>query len=211
MTKLNSAILLAATIVIIGCRKDPNNTESKSTSRISTISIDGWEITKSNLDFHINPRGIHFVNSDIGFVVGYNGDIYKTSDSGITWQKQNSGTTLHLHSVFFLNENIGFAGGQVMNCDKGCVFLKTTNGGATWTKIFFPDYTYIRSIKFFDDLKGIALISTPWLPNSRSEFIARTSNGGLSWEIIDLPIKPAYDKFLRVLHYKKERLITNRV
>ena len=124
MSKRLISMLLAAAI-IIGCTKEPNNPKDDVTN-----SIDGWEITKSDYDFDINPRGIFFVNPDIGFVVGYNGDIYKTTDSGQTWVKKDSGTTLHLFSVFFLDENVGFvsskAAGGCLNedCDKGSVLLK---------------------------------------------------------------------------------------
>jgi photosystem II stability/assembly factor-like uncharacterized protein len=198
MSKRLIAILLAVT-VIIGCSKEPNNTEDNLNN-----SIDGWEISKSSYDFDINPRDIYFVNPNIGFVVGYNGDIYKTKDSGITWEKKNSGTTLHLFSVFFLDENVGFVSGQASSgcldadCDKGCVLLKTTNGGETWTKTFFPDYTRILSLKFFDALKGMAIIHTPDLPNSRDEYVATTSDGGINWNLLDLAIKPSYNKLFFV-------------
>ena len=60
---------------------------------------------------------MYFVNENIGFVVGYNGDIYKTIDSGSTWRKQNSGTILHLHSVYIIDENVGFVSS---NAASGC-------------------------------------------------------------------------------------------
>jgi photosystem II stability/assembly factor-like uncharacterized protein len=198
MHKFTIAILLTATI-IFGCDKEPNNPEDQQIN-----GLEGWDISKSNYDFDINPRDIYFVNPNIGFVVGYNGDIYKTIDSGKTWEKKNSGTTLHLFSVFFLDENVGFASSQASSgcldadCDKGCVLLKTTDGGETWTKTFFPDYTRILSLKFFDALKGIAIIHTPDIPNSRDVYIAITSDGGINWNLLDLEIKPSYDKLFCV-------------
>jgi photosystem II stability/assembly factor-like uncharacterized protein len=201
MHRFSTAILLTATL-FCSCNKNPDTTANETTFNTidkTTLSIDGWEISKSVYDFSINSRDVFFVNSDIGFVVGYNGDIYKTTDSGESWTKQNSGTTLHLHSVFFLNENIGFASGQTMNCldadcNKGSIFLRTINGGETWTKTFFPDYTRISSLKFFDDLKGIALVQTQDLLLSGDKKIAVTTDGGVSWNLIVLPVKPTYDR-----------------
>jgi len=193
LPKLYIIPLLALISFIISCKKDSLETKP-------TNFLKGWEIEQTNLNFDINYRDIFFINSDIGFIVGYNGNIYKTNNAGKAWQKQVSNTTLHLYSVFFLNENIGFIGGQAMNCldsdcGSGSVFLKTTNGGETWTKTFFKDYNKIYSLNFFDESNGLALIDTPDKPNSRDYYIARTSDGGKSWKFIDLPIKPTYDKF----------------
>jgi len=189
-------VLLTAIILLNSCEKQSDNTETK-----SKVVLGGWEISKSIYDFDINPRDIFFIDSEIGFVVGYNGDIYKTINSGESWQKQTSGTTLHLFSVYFLNTNIGFIAGQAMSgclsedCDKGSILLKTTNGGATWSKTFFLNYTGIYCLKFFDNLNGLAIIYTYDIPNSRDYYIARTSDGGDDWRLIDLDIKPSYNKF----------------
>ena len=185
-----------AIFILISCGKESETHETE----ISNI-LNGWEITKTNYDFDINPRDLFFINSEIGFVVGYNGDIYKTINSGKAWQKQNSGTTLHLYSVYFIDENIGFVSGQAMggcldeDCNKGSVFLKTTNGGETWAKKLFEDYVSIKSLHFFNESIGLAIIYyTPDIPNSRDYYIAKTKNGGESWNFIDLAIKPAYDE-----------------
>jgi photosystem II stability/assembly factor-like uncharacterized protein len=74
------------------------------------------------------------------------------------------------------------------------VLLKTTDGGETWTKTFFPDYVNIFSVRFFDELKGIALIQPKDLAVSGDKKIALTSDGGKNWNLIDLAIKPAYDR-----------------
>ena len=187
------------TLTIIGCENEPDNSEDDLVNL-----IDGWEILKSNYDFDINPRDIFFVNPYIGFVVGYNGEIYKTIDSGENWEKKNSGTTLHLHSVCFINEDVGFVSGVPMSgcladdCDKGCVLLKTIDGGETWTKTFFSDYVRLLSLKFFDAQNGIAIVHKPDVPNSRDEYVATTSDGGANWNLIDLEIKPSYDKLFFV-------------
>lgn len=198
MTKQYIIISLIASFMMISCEKKPDNLETNSNI------LNGWEITKTKYNFNINPCDLFFINSKIGFVVGYNGDIYKTVNSGESWQKQNSETTLHLFSVYFLNEEVGFVSGQAMSgcidndCDKGSVFLKTTNGGETWTKKFFENYVNIKSLHFFTESKGLALIYTPDVPNSKDCYIAKTEDGGDNWRFINLAINPAYDKFLCV-------------
>ena len=199
MHRQNILITLIAIFLVVGCEKDSNISDSPETS--SNSILQGWEITKNKYEFDINPRDLFFINSSVGFVVGYNGDIYRTINSGESWQKQSSGTSLHLFSVYFINENTGFVSGGAMNgcldedCNKGCVFLKTTNGGETWTKKLFKDYLRITSLHFFNESVGLALIYPTDLPNSQDSYIAKTENGGDSWELIDLAIKPVYDKF----------------
>jgi photosystem II stability/assembly factor-like uncharacterized protein len=205
MSKISLKILMFATIVL-SCNKEPNGTEDKTTFNTidkDTVSLNGWEVYNSRYDFSINSRDTYFLNSYIGFVVGYNGDIYKTIDSGKTWIKKNSGTTLHLHSIFFLNEDVGFASSQAMNClspdcNKGSVLLKTTDGGDTWIKYFFPNYYRILSLKFFNESEGIAIIYTPGQLDSIKENVAITSDGGISWNFIDLAIRPGSDKLFFV-------------
>src|SRR6188768_1418886 len=134
-SKWNICFVLVAIFLLSGCyhENDIEVTESD-------YDLDGWKVSKRSLGNYINERDLFFVNDQIGFIVGYNGNIYKTTNAGKSWEKKNSGTSLHLFSVFFLNENVGFAAGEVMrnclsdDCNKGSVFLKTTDGGETWTK-----------------------------------------------------------------------------
>jgi len=186
------------TVLILGsCKKEPKENKINSGS-----FLQGWEITQTKYDFDINARDLFFINSKTGFVVGYNGKIYKTIDSGSSWQEQNSGTTLHLFSVYFINENVGFVSGEAMNCldedcGKGAIFLKTVDGGKTWVKFFYKDYVGIYSLLFFNESSGLAILRTPDIPNSPYYYIAKTENGGASWQMIDLPVMP-YTKIYNV-------------
>ncbi len=201
MAKLRILTLLCATILMIGCEKDFNSNDTISNiDTVLTEFLEGWEISKTVCDFDLNPRDIFFINSDIGFMVAFNGCIYKTINAGKSWHKQNSGTTLHLYSVFFLNENIGFVSGRASNDlsddgGKGSVLLRTTNGGETWTKKNFEDYVDMKCLHFFNESQGLAIIYTPDIPNSRDYYISKTSDGGDNWEFIDLPIRPVFGKY----------------
>jgi photosystem II stability/assembly factor-like uncharacterized protein len=77
--------------------------------------------------FFINPLwGIDFPVSGaslIGYAVGESGTILKTSDAGLSWQPQQSGTVESLNNVFFLDTDMGFAVGS------NGIILKTIDGG----------------------------------------------------------------------------------
>lgn len=69
---------------------------------------------------------VQLVSNTIGWAVGDQGTIIKTSDGGASWIQQNSGTTKALYGVSFVNENFGTAVG-----DAGTI-LNTTDGGTHW-------------------------------------------------------------------------------
>lgn len=196
--KKNYAILTVFSFLFLltNCSKDPDLNDS------NTYEIlDNWTITKTSYDDAISVKDMFFVNSNTGFIVSYWGKIYKTTNAGISWEQKNSGTTLNLSDVYFLDEQIGFASGPTMNCldddcDNGSIFLKTQDGGETWTKTFFEDYIKIQSIHFLNPLEGLALIYTSnssmasAIPN-----LAKTIDGGINWTFINLPIQPFYGEF----------------
>ncbi len=66
---------------------------------------------------------ITFPNSTEGYAVGYGGQIYKSTDSGNSWNLQNSGTSGNLNSVCFASQIVGYIAG-----DNG-IILKTNSGG----------------------------------------------------------------------------------
>ncbi len=128
------------------------------------------------------------------------------------WYQQNSGTTIDLYSVFFINENTGWTCG-----DSGKI-IKTTNGGLDWLEQNSNTTIWLKGIQFVDANNGwaygynqilnttdggtvwnvqdfpppayiVALqyinLNIGWIiyHNSDSSFIAKTTNGGNTWEV----------------------------
>lgn len=67
-------------------------------------------------------------SEDTVYVVGFLGQIAKTTNGGLNWNLQKTGIFSSLHSVYFLNNNTGYAVG-----DSGRI-LYTTNGGEVGIK-----------------------------------------------------------------------------
>lgn len=86
MFKKNIWLPLIA-ILLLGCSKTSNFEAENKFFPVdrTTLTLNSWEFSKFTYDFSINARDLFFVNSQIGFVAGYNGDIYRTTDSGETW------------------------------------------------------------------------------------------------------------------------------
>lgn len=83
------------------------------------------------------------------------------------WYRQESGVRYTIDSIFFVDENTGWAVG-----DRGTV-LKTTDGGETWTPQNPGTGAWVTDVHFVDE-------NTGWVVGD-SGFVARTTNGGATW------------------------------
>lgn len=124
---------------------------------------------------------VQFVGTRTGWAVGDHGVIWKTADSGETWELQVSGVKCALRSACFLTDRVGWvAGGEsIPYAHQGVgVVLVTKDGGATWNRSGGPELPELQRIKFFTMTHGIAVGE----PNSRcASGILQTRDGGQTW------------------------------
>ena len=198
MNKQFFLILLLVTFFIQGCKNEnPPNDKLEEEVDLNAI-IDGWEISKHELGFNFNTQIIdmYFTSPETGYIIGNKGERYKTTDAGNTWEKQSSEFNSRIQTVFFIDDNTGFASLNRGFDDNDSLFLKTVNGGKTWIKTFIGDYATMPCLRFFDEKNGLAVIITDHVkPNSKKHFIAKTSDGGDNWEFLDLDNHYATYKF----------------
>ena len=94
-------------------------------------------------------RGVHFVNPNLGFLVGTTGGILRTTDGGVRWSKIWSTTGAMLMSVDFVNEQEGYIVGGGVN-DGGWIdssrVLRTTDGGQSWLQEQHPTDVWLNQI-----------------------------------------------------------------
>jgi len=96
------------------------------------------------------------------------------------WVRQRTGTMAWLHSVFFIDQNRGWAVGS-----KGTL-LSTDDGGNNWLVKSRPTEDVVRDIYFMDEFNG-------WLVCERNlydlktkteprTYLMTTADGGIQWE-----------------------------
>jgi len=123
----------------------------------------------------------HFVNENIGYVIvggsslsDFSGYVYKTIDGGLNWLPTNNGNpleeTIDLMSIYFINENIGYASGFGFTIEDS--IYKTTDGGDSWIKVGEEKCSHIY---FITETIGYGFS----FPNSK---LLKTTDGGVTWE-----------------------------
>lgn len=79
-------------------------------------------------------RDACFINDQLGFIAGYSGHIWKTTDGGLTWKKVHSGSFFNpskfsFRAIEFYDESLGIVAGN-----GGQVFI-TRDGGDSWLRV----------------------------------------------------------------------------
>lgn len=129
---------------------------------------------------------LDFVDAKTGWAVGANGMIAKTTDGGLTWTSQVSGTTEPLHGVCFWNADIGYAVGEQ------ATILATQNGGASWTPQasgIAPDPNIEGDNPILNDVDVVsateawAVRGIGWMPGLASALV-HTTDGGQTWMLV---------------------------
>lgn len=131
----------------------------------------GWYLQYDNQD-EITFYGIHFVNENIGWIVGCDGTIKKSDNGGDSWILQQSRVTSDLWDISFINDQVGWV------CGSKNTILKTNNGGGSWTTLLSDstsDKIFV-TLQFYDENIG-------WMSSNQGE-ILRSVDGGSSWEIV---------------------------
>jgi photosystem II stability/assembly factor-like uncharacterized protein len=138
---------------------------------------------------------------NLAWATGFDGIILHSIDGGQTWEKQNSGTTMALQSVYFLNPDLGWAVGW-----SGTI-LRSTDGGKKWQPVTTDAATWsINTVYFRDDKNG-------WACGFSGELLA-SHDGGLTWQALKSPVQSSLssvsiDKAGRIWTAADEQLVVS--
>ncbi|MFU8844567.1 MAG: WD40/YVTN/BNR-like repeat-containing protein [Bacteroidales bacterium] len=130
----------------------------------------------------IEVSDLYFLNKDTGFVCGTIshgvGFVMKTSDGGVNWQITY--TNLVCSAIDFVNDSVGFTGGQ----DGG--IYKTNDRGETWN--------YFSNVQAFSDFEDLKFVNdSVGFVKNYSSAIYKTIDGGLTWSVVSDKIGSHFD------------------
>ena len=125
-----------------------------------------WDISTPRLR-SVNIFDIHFINSTHGWAAGNGGTVLVTTNSGTTWNNQQSGIDSSLREINFVDSNRGWVVGA-----SGTIIV-TTNGGTTWSNQTSGVSTTLNDVVFINSNRG-------WAVGANGTVIV-TTNGGTTW------------------------------
>ena len=149
-------------------------TTSLTSDRLFYRTTDGGQNWTKITNLLPIPRGgnqIVFTDQQTGYIAGATDTIaylLKSTDGGGSWQSQGT-FTYPLTSVYFFNNNVGFAGDK-----KGNIF-KTTDAGENWNQVHNAQFDdVIQGFSFPSENIGYAVGET-------NGHVFKTTDGGNNW------------------------------
>lgn len=133
----------------------------------TTNAGENWDLSTyipASFEFY----SVSYPDSENVWTSGHYGAIYHSSDAGNNWTLQNSGVSIPLRSIYFINADTGWVAGNTG------IILKTTNGGQNWFQLNTGTTGWLHTIFFLNENYG-------WAGGSYSTLI-KTTDGGLSWQ-----------------------------
>jgi len=148
-------LIVIILILLLCCQKDKIEPTLLPTS-IVNLDLGFTKICESD-----SYNSVCFVDTNTGFVAGYDGVISKTIDGGYNWISLESNTSITLYDIYFLNASEGFVVSGESGCGgtgcipEGGIILYTNDGGQTWSELNNSP-SDIFDMYFTNELEGFA-------------------------------------------------------
>ena len=94
----------------------------------------GWHILPNSPE-SIRHNDVQFLDPELGWTCNSNGQVWKTTDGGESWEQQLQDRRA-LRSLHFVDESLGYVG--AIDAPPDSFMYRTTNGGASWATVPLP-------------------------------------------------------------------------
>ncbi len=112
-------------------------------------SVSSAQWTKTTLSGNKDLYDVHILGSR-AYIAGHNSALYRSDDSGKSWQSLVLTIPNNLRAVYFTSADTGFVIGE------NARIQKTVNGGNSWTQKYVRTAAYAYDIQF-SGVNGIAV------------------------------------------------------
>jgi photosystem II stability/assembly factor-like uncharacterized protein len=164
-----------------------------SDSRILNTTNGGETWNIQNTPGVYDLRDIHMISNQIGWAVGGNGIVMKTINGGTNWLIQDIGNYGLMNDILFIDNMTGWI--TTYNEDGASTIIKSTDGGETWSEgiVQTSEYVEFRKLDFVDASLG-------WAIDRWNGYLGKTTDGGATWEIMDIGAAGDHSISLQSLH-----------
>jgi photosystem II stability/assembly factor-like uncharacterized protein len=148
-----------------------------------------WKVLDIKSKAHM--RAVHAFSSNVCWIAGTGGNVYRTSDAGKSWTavKVPGGDSLDFRDIHALDKQTAIA----MSAGEGekgkARIYRTEDAGKTWSLVYqtTQNGAFLDGIDFWDKDRGICLGD----PVDGRLFILTTEDGGKSWKEAPAENRPA--------------------
>jgi photosystem II stability/assembly factor-like uncharacterized protein len=130
-----------------------------------------FKITKDEI------QGISFINEQQGWAISYDGYIFKTENSGLSWALLDSirdeyNKSVPMRDIQFVTPDSGWAVGGISG---GMVIARSVDGGKKWG-VSITGGTSLQEVRFLSSTAG-------WVAGMSNvqPYLASTVDGGVKW------------------------------
>ena len=167
---LQTVTFLSATTAIV---PTPSGSRSNSTGFVEGSTL--IRSTDAGVTWTVTPgggsaAGVARLKGGVGIGVGFNGDISRTTDDGVTWERLAQSFAGRISEVIFPELLKGYA-----LANRGTAILRTVDGGWTWTPDTSSLPVIVNTMSFTDALNGVAI--------GPVDTMLRTTDGGYTWTV----------------------------
>ena len=158
---------------------------SATTSDSKTVSVPKTHTltpVTAQMAAQFSMTAIDFTSQQTGWLAG-SGQIWETTNQGITWSRVYYGST-DFRGIQFAGQKSGWAWGYHR-------IVRTTNGGLNWTRVFKETHT-ITTLNMISATNGYAVFGHA----TASAALYGTEDGGQQWTRIPTPFAPLTVAFL---------------
>lgn len=149
---------------------------------VIVVSDDGSQWRQAGSPVSVMLTRLSFLDEKQGWAVGYDASILHTGDGGLSWSLQHRDPKARpLYDVLFLDAQNGIAVGGYGG------YYKTTDGGKNWESQSFPLTDVGQHFNRLLRLDGGLL----FMAGERG-MLARSKDGGATWEMLRSPYAGSY-------------------
>jgi photosystem II stability/assembly factor-like uncharacterized protein len=154
-----------------------------------TVASSAQQIQQLTTGTKTHIRGLSVVSDKVVWVSGSNGTVGLSTDGGKNWKWMKPAG--HEKRDFRDIEAFDEKSAVIIAVDSPAIILKTVNGGFTWRVAYENKQSgmFLDAMEFWNEQSGIVLGD----PVKGKFFVARTFDGGDSWQDIEYNRLPAAD------------------